>query len=407
MNRFSKYAAGSVRFEVIGGRGERFFNECVNADLPVEHVQPTETGYFASVPLRDYKRLRPLARRNRCTLRVREKYGAYFALLAYRNRWGILLGLALCAALMMACQDLIWNICFIGFTDGQEADVRAKLFEKGIYEGAFQENSRLIRVASEIFTESEEYGWVTLNFIKGRLVVEKTDREKPPEIMSRDLTNVVAISDGVVRRIDLAGGYPQVVPGQYVGRGRVLISGMRLSSYERPLYSRAEGAVWAEVRSTYVYTQPLRGRSMLPTSECRSYYKLYLPWGEAALYGSVDAPQGASRRVTRHPVAPLGFHLPAMVEETQVRLFQETAWEMTPEQAAAAARAHILDAIRMEFGTYEMISETPEAQVDEDAVTLSLHVVVLADIGKQVPYEASGEEKNAGEAAQEAYALQP
>ena len=96
-----------------------------------------------------------------------------------------------------------------------------------------------------------------------------------------------------------------------------------------------------------------------------------------------------------------------MVEETQVRLFQETAWEMTPEQAAAAARAHILDAIRMEFGTYEMISETPEAQVDEDAVTLSLHVVVLADIGKQVPYEASGEEKNAGEAAQEAYALQP
>lgn len=404
MNRLSRYAAGSVRFEVIGGRGERFFNECVNADLPVEHVQPTETGYLATVPLRDYKRLRPLARHNRCTLRVREKYGAYFALLAYRNRWGILLGLALCAALLLACQDLIWNICFIGFTPAQEADVRAKLFEAGVCEGAFQENSRLIRAASEIFTKSEEYGWVTLNFVKGRLVVEKTDREKPPEFMETDITNVVAANDGIVRRIDLVNGYPEVVPGQYVARGRVLISGMRLNSYDRPLYSHAEGAVWAEVRNTYVCTQPLRGQTMLPTSECRSYYKLYLPWGEMALYGDMDVPQSATRRVTRRPAAPLGFHLPATIEETQVRLSRETAWEMTPEQAAAAARSHILDTIRMQFSTYELLSETPDVQINEDSVTLSLQVTLLADIGEQTSYTPpSGQAETPQE---EAYAPQ-
>ena len=32
------------------------------------------------------------------------------------------------------------------------------------------------------FVGSEEYGWVALNFVQGRLVVEKTQREKVPEL---------------------------------------------------------------------------------------------------------------------------------------------------------------------------------------------------------------------------------
>ena len=147
MNRLARYAMGSVNFEVTGGRGERFLNDCVNAGVPVEHIRPTQTGYLATVPLRDYKRMHKYARRNRCRLRVREKYGAYFALFTYRHRWGILAGLVLCVLLLCMCRNLIWNICFYNFTPEQEASARAQLFEKGIYEGAFQNNEKLVRAA--------------------------------------------------------------------------------------------------------------------------------------------------------------------------------------------------------------------------------------------------------------------
>ena len=235
MNRLARYAMGSVNFEVTGGRGERFLNDCVNAGVPVEHIRPTQTGYLATVPLRDYKRMHKYARRNRCRLRVREKYGAYFALFTYRHRWGILAGLVLCVLLLCMCRNLIWNICFYNFTPEQEASARAQLFEKGIYEGAFQNNEKLVRAAGELFVGSEEYGWVALNFVQGRLVVEKTQREKVPEPIGTEVTNVVAKSDGIIRRLELVDGYPRVVPGQYVAQGQVLVSGMTLSQYERPL----------------------------------------------------------------------------------------------------------------------------------------------------------------------------
>lgn len=386
MNGWARYAAGSVRFEVTGGRGERFLNTCVEAGIPVEDIRPTDTGYLATIPLRDYRRLRPFARRNRCRLRVREKYGAYFALLAYRGRWGIALGLALCVLALSLGGDLIWNICFLNFTPEQETAARAMLFDQGIYEGAFQNHEMLMRAAGELFVESEEYGWVTLNFVKGRLVVEKTQRERPPEPVSTEITNVVAISDGIVRRIDLVDGYPSVVTGQYVARGQVLVSGMRLNSYERAMYTHAEADVWAEVENTYVYTQPLHGTSVLPAAGCKSYYTLYLPWGEVPLYRNADLAGTAQRRVLRRPAAPLGFHLPALIEELQVRQTQPTAWTLTPAAAQEIARSRILDTLRTQFGEYELLEETAEARQESDSVTLTLQLRFLANIGKIEPF---------------------
>lgn len=261
MNRLARYAMGSVNFEVTGGRGERFLNDCVNAGVPVEHIRPTQTGYLATVPLRDYKRMHKYARRNRCRLRVREKYGAYFALFTYRHRWGILAGLVLCVLLLCMCRNLIWNICFYNFTPEQEASARAQLFEKGIYE---------------------------------------------------------AVS--------------------------------------------------------------------------KSYYKLYLPWGELSLYAQLDVPENASQRVLRRPAAPFGFHLPALVEETQVRQAAAVPFDLTPGLAEDIARSRILDAIRAEFGDYELLEETPSAEEADGAVTLTLRVRMLADIGKMVPYEGEAME---------------
>lgn len=94
---------------------------------------------------------------------------------------------------------------------------------------------------------------------------------------------------------------------------------MTLSQYERPLYSHAQAEVLAEVEKSYVYTQPLHVEPVLPQAVSKSYYKLYLPWGELSLYAQLDVPENASQRVLRRPAAPFGFHLPALVEETQVR----------------------------------------------------------------------------------------
>ena len=217
-----------------------------------------------------------------------------------------------------------------------------------------------MRAAGELFVGSEEYGWVALNFVQGRLVVEKTQREKVPEPIGTEVTNVVAKSDGIIRRLELVDGYPRVVPGQYVAQGQVLVSGMTLSQYERPLYSHAQAEVLAEVEKSYVYTQPLHVEPVLPQAVSKSYYKLYLPWGELSLYAQLDVPENASQRVLRRPAAPFGFHLPALVEETQVR----QAVSLAAQSLAQLGKPWVLEVSHMGylFGLFDALGVPENAR---------------------------------------------
>ena len=95
---------------------------------------------------------------------------------------------------------------------------------------------------------------------------------------------------------------------------------------------------------------------------------------------------------TFQEIGQMGLELLGEVGETQVRQAAAVPFDLTPGLAEDIARSRILDAIRAEFGDYELLEETPSAEEADGAVTLTLRVRMLADIGKMVPYEGEAME---------------
>ena len=124
LKKTTEYFSGTVRFSAQGGNAARFLNICAQNGIAVQDVAANAVGFTAKVPLRDYTRLHRIARKCRCRLHVVEKYGAWFALRAYRARWGIAAGIVLCGLLFTLLQGLVWNITFYDFT---AQEVAAKL----------------------------------------------------------------------------------------------------------------------------------------------------------------------------------------------------------------------------------------------------------------------------------------
>ena len=63
-----RYLFGCVRFRVSGGFAARFMNLCDSEHLHVWHLQQDASGVASSVAVRDYRRLRVIARRAGMTL---------------------------------------------------------------------------------------------------------------------------------------------------------------------------------------------------------------------------------------------------------------------------------------------------------------------------------------------------
>ena len=135
---------GTVEFELIGGLGERFFNQCAQQSLCVEKIRPTATGFLAQTHLRTYRRLRKIARANKCRIHVVKRKGVSFFFAGYRRHWSIVIGLVLAAALFACGRQLIWNISFVDFSNAEQLEMRKELAGHGIYEGAAVSYTHLI-----------------------------------------------------------------------------------------------------------------------------------------------------------------------------------------------------------------------------------------------------------------------
>lgn len=386
-----QFLAGTVRFEIIGGQGERFLTLCAGQGIPVQEIVPTPTGFTATVPARYYRGMHRLARRCRCVLRVRRRRGAGFLMAWARRRRGIWAGLLLGALALAMLPGQVWSIRFVDFTQAQEEALRQQLYENGIYEGAFVDAKQLRRAADRIFVEEEQYCWVALNFTKGRLVAEKRDRRAAPAIEGSDITDLVAAGSGVITSVELEGGFLLKWPGQAVAEGDVLASGANVNELTGIVaYSRAAGKVYARMERTYTCTQPLQVEAQMPTARVANSYRL--------LAGPLCIPltprtreQGAwQETVTRRGLTVWGFALPVTVERTQLRAMETVRASLSPALAAQKARLQIYREVAREYPGYVLESCSETLDQTQQAVSVTMRLTLTADIARQVPHGSAG-----------------
>ncbi len=173
---------GRVRFRAEGGDAEKLLTACAGQGIPVSGVRATALGFTAWTPARCYHRLRPLARRSHTRVRLAKKQGLCFVLLRWRGRWGLVLGPLVLAAVLAFSGNVVWAIRFDGLPAAQQIQLRSQLLQAGIWEGAWLRPDSLDAARQELLAQNEEYSWLTLNFYRGRLVVEASQLRPAPEL---------------------------------------------------------------------------------------------------------------------------------------------------------------------------------------------------------------------------------
>ena len=138
--------------------------------------------------------------------------------------------------------------------------------------------------------------------------------------------------------VNIASGFAQVQPGQYVGSGMLLAATEKLDRSGAPVPQPASGTVTARVRLAYTGQQAFTQQRPALTGACAERRTPNPAGPQLAAAGVRRTAGGCSAPRTVAAAAPGRLVLPGCVQETTCWARETQEQTFTPETAAALAR---------------------------------------------------------------------
>ena len=153
---------GYAQFE-IRGDSARFLNVTTKSGLGFWNFIKRENVACVTCRARDYRRLRPFARRCRVRLRCVKKGGLPFGLWRLWQRKGLLIGAACGTALYLFLSSFVWGISVSGTELLTDKQVLQAARENGVYVGAPKIGFAPKLVSHSLISDLPELKWASIN----------------------------------------------------------------------------------------------------------------------------------------------------------------------------------------------------------------------------------------------------
>lgn len=123
-----RYILGYVNISVEGYYIERFINVSISKNIFLWNTKIKKSTYAeVNVGIKDFKKLKEIARKTQCQIKINYKCGMPFIMNRYRKRkiFGIFLALIMC--LIFIQSRFVWNIQIEGIERISEEEIISEL----------------------------------------------------------------------------------------------------------------------------------------------------------------------------------------------------------------------------------------------------------------------------------------
>lgn len=246
------------------GDPERFINLCRHAGLPVYDLVWDETGLFATMQYRDYKKAKEFEQKSGCHCSLVLQRGLVPLLQKYKKIFIFFLCLFFFFLLLFYSSGFIWHIRVEGENAAYtQEEIVAYTTKNLIPVGTKKSSIRLNELERSLREQYDQIAWITCEIRGTCLTIRLTETISDVTIeQQEEPCNIIAIRDGVVTELIATSGTRLVNPGDEVKKGDILITGVVniYNEYEELIetnYVPASGVCYGQTVYRYEQTFPM------------------------------------------------------------------------------------------------------------------------------------------------------
>lgn len=336
-----RWFSGYAKFTAKGKFPERLLNMTMKNGIQLWGMRSDSSSLTAYVTAREYKLLRPFAKRCELTLKCTKKGGLPFIISQYKIRSGLLVGAILYITISIILSGFIWNININTSGSINEYELREELRSLGLYEGAKISDINIQDIEQQATMDMDNIAWISIN-ITGTLVnIELSPRVDKKTPTDKTPSNIIASSDGVITGIEAGEGKPSVKIGEAVVKGQMLVSGILEYDVGGFKLKHSDAKIYAQTKKTLSVSVPLK-ETVLKKSDFNTYKKsLSLLWVSfpVSIYGT---PNGyISTQVKNEKVELFGTQLPIKITTENYNIYENIEIKRTENQARSLAEKQL------------------------------------------------------------------
>lgn len=266
--RLLKFGAGYVKFSAVGVNPERFLNMCAKQGIELWDISFNGEYLFANVKVKNYRKLRALAKKSGLRLKVRKKVGLPFINYKYRKRIGIIVGIVLFIAIISTLKSFVWVIDVEGNKELSKETIIAAYEELGFKTGARISKLNLSELESDALTLMPELSWSSINITGSSAVIEVREKNKAPESVEVDKPcNIIASRGGQICRMTVYEGVKYYDIGDSVAEGDLIVSGVIENQDLSSSFVHSMAEIIAKTKRSMTVKIPMRQEKIIYTGK--------------------------------------------------------------------------------------------------------------------------------------------
>ena len=382
---FLNHIMGYVDIKVESCFLERFINICISKKILLWNIKRDKSSIlYASVSIKDYKRLKQITKKTKSKVKIKNKKGIPFILHRYRKRKIFLGLLALIFIGIMIISNFIWNIEIRGNVTIPKEEIIKELNEQGLKFGTNKSNIDTNLIINKIRLNRDDIAWIGISLKGTNAIVEIKESDKAPEIVDEDeYCNIISDKTAMITKINVQNGTANVATGDIVKEGDLLVAGYLEGKYTgvRYVHSQAniEAKVWYSKKEKFYFNQEIQ----VPTGATEEKYTVNINNFKINLYKTLSKFENYDTiNENKKLILFSNFYLPIEIIKTTNYEYRKQMKTYTEEELVSIATEKITKELEKEIKSKENImNKYINTYANEGYIEVEVIYEVLENIG--------------------------
>ncbi len=379
------YVLGYVSIKVESYYIERFINICISKKIFLWNIKREKSSIlYANIGIREYKKIRNIARKTKSKIKIEKKKGFLFFLHRYRKRKIFIGLLTLILLSLIVNSKFIWNIEIKGNEQIDSEEIIEELKREGLKIGTNKSKINVNSIINRIRLNRNDIAWIGINLKGTNAIIEIKESKMAPQIVNEDeFCNIVSNKTGIITKINVQNGTANVNEGEIVKPGDILVLGYLEGKYTGIRYVHAianiEAKVWYSKKEKFYYNQQIN----VHTSATEEKYSLKINNFKINFYKTLSKFKNYDTiNESKKIILFSNFYLPIEIIKTTNYEYEKQDKTYTEEELKRIGIERIEKELKEELKTEEnIVNEQINTYGNMEYIEVEVIYEVLENIG--------------------------